>query len=88
MQQWVISINAAVGQMLRRPRHLLVIVNPVGGNKQARYLYQSVVYPVFAKAGKDNALHDLLIVLRRMHGSLVTHSKVCFTVYQSILCRY
>ncbi|GAB4813613.1 hypothetical protein N2152v2_000659 [Parachlorella kessleri] len=50
--QWSQTINAAVAQQPRRPRHLLVIVNPYGGAKQARALYQSVVQPVFGKAGK------------------------------------
>ena len=52
VQQLSLTINAAVAQQPRRPRHLLVIVNPYGGAKQARALYQSVVQPVFGKAGK------------------------------------
>lgn len=51
LQQWSLAINAAVGQMPRRPRHLLVVINPYGGSRQARALYQSVVRPVFEKAG-------------------------------------
>jgi hypothetical protein len=48
---WAQAVNAAVAAQPRRPRRLLVIVNPYGGARQARALYQSVVRPVFAKAG-------------------------------------
>lgn len=54
-------MNAAVAQQARRPRHLLVIVNPYGGSKRARALCQSVVRPVFDKAGVCIWQHRYLI---------------------------
>jgi len=48
---WSATINAAAAAQRRRPRHLLVLINPFGGKRRGPQLYARVVAPVFEKAG-------------------------------------
>lgn len=50
-QQWAATINTAAAAQLRRPRHLLVLINPFGGKRQAEDVYNRHVAPVFERAG-------------------------------------
>lgn len=50
-QQWAATINAAAAAQLRRPRHLLVLINPFGGKRKAEEVYTRHVAPVFERAG-------------------------------------
>lgn len=49
--QWTALVNAAAAAQPRRPRHLLVLVNPFGGRRRGPQLYRRIVAPVFEKAG-------------------------------------
>lgn len=51
LREWLQRINAAIAQQPRRPRRLLVFCNPFGGSRRARQIWESVVRPVFDKAG-------------------------------------
>jgi len=50
-QHWTAVINAAAAAQIHRPRHLLVLINPFGGKKQAVDVYTKHVAPVFDHAG-------------------------------------
>ncbi|KAL4433742.1 hypothetical protein ABPG75_000183 [Micractinium tetrahymenae] len=51
LDEWQQRISAAVAREPRRPRRLLVFVNPFGGSRRAAQIWQNVVKPVFDKAG-------------------------------------
>lgn len=51
LDEWLQRISAAVAQQARRPRRLLVFLNPFGGSRRARQIWENVVRPVFDKAG-------------------------------------
>ena len=50
-QQWAAVINTAAAVQLRRPRQLLVLINPYGGKRDAVEVYNRQVAAVFEKAG-------------------------------------
>ncbi len=53
LQAWCRAINAAAAAQPRRPRALLVFVNPFGGRRRAGATFARVVAPVLAAAGAE-----------------------------------
>ena len=52
VQLWAAAINTATStQFLRRPRQLLVLINPYGGKRQGVDVYNTHVAPVLERAG-------------------------------------
>lgn len=51
LDEWQQRISAAAAREPRRPRRLLVFVNPFGGSRRAAQIWRNVVKPVFDKAG-------------------------------------
>lgn len=50
-QHWVSSIKEQLATIGSRPKHLLVYINPYGGKKQGKRIYEQKVAPLFAQAG-------------------------------------
>ncbi len=50
-KQWAADINEAVSAISCRPKTLLVIVNPWGGNGRANMAWSRHAFPVFTRAG-------------------------------------
>ena len=51
VRDWTAALNTAIRQGSYRPRKLLVFLNPYGGAKRARQVWQSVAQPIFDLAG-------------------------------------
>ena len=51
VRDWTAALNTAIRQGSYRPRKLLVFLNPYGGAKRARQVWQNVVEPIFDFAG-------------------------------------
>ena len=51
VRDWTAALNTAIRQGSYRPRKLLVFLNPYGGAKRARQVWQTVVAPIFDLAG-------------------------------------
>lgn len=49
--QWVNGIREQLAGLGCRPKHLLVYINPYGGKKQGKRIYENKVAPLFAQAG-------------------------------------
>uniref|UniRef100_A0A3P9MXN8 Ceramide kinase n=2 Tax=Poecilia reticulata TaxID=8081 RepID=A0A3P9MXN8_POERE len=49
-QNWVSSIREQLASISARPRNLLVYINPYGGKRQGKRIYEQKVAPLFAKA--------------------------------------
>ena len=45
------AINCFVKEMDKRPKYVLVFINPYGGRKRATHVYDHIVAPVFQRAG-------------------------------------
>ncbi|XP_077373867.1 uncharacterized protein LOC144016521 isoform X1 [Festucalex cinctus] len=50
-RRWVSAIRELLAAIGSRPTHLLVYINPYGGKRQAKRVYQHKVAPLFALAG-------------------------------------
>ncbi|XP_038136455.1 ceramide kinase-like isoform X1 [Cyprinodon tularosa] len=48
---WVRSIREQLASISGRPRSLLVYINPYGGKRQGKHIYEHKVAPLFAQAG-------------------------------------
>lgn len=53
MEEWAAEINASLSDISCRPRTLLVIVNPWGGNGQANRVWSKQAYPILSQAGQS-----------------------------------
>ncbi|KAJ8392027.1 hypothetical protein AAFF_G00083370 [Aldrovandia affinis] len=49
-QQWVQTIRDQLSTLTRRPKHLLVYINPYGGKQQGKRIYEEKVAPLFSRA--------------------------------------
>ena len=56
-KQWAADINEAVSAIRCRPKTLLVIVNPWGGNRRANKAWSRHAFPVFTRAGTTSFAH-------------------------------
>lgn len=52
-RHWVASIREQLAAIASRPRRLLVYINPYGGKRQGKRIYEEKVAPLFAQAGID-----------------------------------
>ncbi|KAK2880569.1 ceramide kinase-like [Channa argus] len=50
-QHWVSSIRELLATIASRPKRLLVYINPYGGKRQGKRIYDQKVAPLFARAG-------------------------------------
>ena len=50
-KQWAADITEAVSAISCRPKTLLVIVNPWGGNGRANKAWSRHAFPIFTQAG-------------------------------------
>ncbi|MFT7812547.1 ceramide kinase-like [Arapaima gigas] len=48
--QWVQTIRELLLMLTRRPRRLLVYINPYGGKQRGKWIYEQRVAPLFARA--------------------------------------
>ncbi|XP_064175604.1 ceramide kinase-like [Anguilla rostrata] len=49
-QQWVQAVRDQLSALAGRPKHLLVYINPHGGRKQGKQIYEERVAPLFSRA--------------------------------------
>ncbi|KAM9754846.1 ceramide kinase isoform 2-T5 [Menidia menidia] len=64
-QTWVSTIREQLAHIGDRPRSLLVYINPFGGKRQGKRIYEQKVAPLFAQAG---VLTHVIVTERANHA--------------------
>ena len=76
-KEWTADINESVNDISCRPRTLLVIVNPWGGNGRANKVWSREAYPIMSQAGTSllSAMQQMLIF-----HSVSVHFMFCYRI--------
>uniref|UniRef100_A0AAV2ITN6 DAGKc domain-containing protein n=1 Tax=Knipowitschia caucasica TaxID=637954 RepID=A0AAV2ITN6_KNICA len=64
-EHWITAISNRLAQLANRPKHLLVYINPFGGKKQGKWIYDQKVAPLFHKAHIST---DVIVTERANHA--------------------
>ncbi|KAM9808264.1 ceramide kinase-like [Neosynchiropus ocellatus] len=82
-QHWVSSIQEQLSMNTSRPRHLLVYINPFGGKKQGKRIYEQKVAPLFALAGVSA---DVIVTEYANHARDHLRNKAELKQYDGVVC--
>lgn len=52
VQEWATKVREAIRMQPQRPSTLLVLINPFGGARCARAIWQHTVWPILDRAGE------------------------------------
>ncbi|KAM4523927.1 ceramide kinase [Fundulus diaphanus] len=64
-EQWIQVANEQLSLLTNRPRSLLVYINPYGGKRRGKRIYEQKVAPVFRRAG---IFTDVIVTERANHA--------------------
>ncbi|KAM8861911.1 ceramide kinase-like [Synchiropus picturatus] len=82
-QHWVSSIQEQLSMNTSRPRHLLVYINPYGGKKQGKRIYEQKVAPLFARAGVSA---DVIVTEYANHARDHLRNTAELKQYDGVVC--
>lgn len=68
---WTEKIQKALSQVKKRPRRLLIIVNPISGNKNGNKMYNNTVAGIFKQAGIET---DVIVTEKAHHCEEIVSS--------------
>ncbi|XP_051911158.1 ceramide kinase isoform X1 [Hippocampus zosterae] len=64
-QHWIQTINDQLATQANRPKSLLVYINPYGGKRDGKHIYDQKVAPLFCRAGIAT---DVIVTERANHA--------------------
>ncbi|XP_029378613.1 ceramide kinase-like [Echeneis naucrates] len=82
-QRWVSSIREQLAAATFRPKHLLVYINPYGGKRQGRRIYEQKVAPLFAEAGVAT---DVIVTEHANHARDHLRTEAELKKYDGVVC--
>ncbi|XP_077450457.1 ceramide kinase isoform X2 [Stigmatopora argus] len=82
-QQWIQTINHQLELQTNRPKSLLVYINPYGGKRQAKYIYDQKVAPLFSRAC---IAADVIVTERANHARDHLRTEAKLDQYDGVVC--
>ncbi|XP_077565968.1 ceramide kinase isoform X2 [Stigmatopora nigra] len=82
-QQWIQTINLQLELQTNRPKSLLVYINPYGGKRQAKYIYDQKVAPLFSRAC---IAVDVIVTERANHARDHLRTEAKLDQYDGVVC--
>ncbi|XP_054609219.1 ceramide kinase isoform X1 [Dunckerocampus dactyliophorus] len=82
-ERWIQTINDQLSLQTNRPKSLLVYINPYGGKKQGKHLYDQKVAPLFSRACVST---DVIVTERANHARDHLKSEANLDKYDGVVC--
>ncbi|KAG7522691.1 ceramide kinase-like [Solea senegalensis] len=82
-QHWVSSIREQLNTITSRPKHLLVYINPYGGKRQGKRIYEQKVAPLFDKAGIST---DVIVTQYANHARDHLRTEAELRKFDGVVC--
>ncbi|XP_072311148.1 ceramide kinase [Eucyclogobius newberryi] len=82
-EQWIRAISNLLTLFTNRPKHLLVYINPFGGKKQGKLIYDQKVAPLFHKAC---ILTDVIVTERANQAREHLETDADLDKYDGLVC--
>uniref|UniRef100_A0A3Q3NDF2 Ceramide kinase n=1 Tax=Mastacembelus armatus TaxID=205130 RepID=A0A3Q3NDF2_9TELE len=82
-QRWVSSIRDQLAAITSRPKNLLVYINPYGGKRQGKRIYEQKVAPLFAQAGIST---DVIVTEYANHARDHLRTDVELKKFDGVVC--
>ncbi|XP_029902075.1 ceramide kinase isoform X2 [Myripristis murdjan] len=82
-QQWIQAINEQLSLLSDRPKSLLVYINPYGGKRRGKRIYEQKVAPLFHRA---SILADVIVTERANHARDHLKTEANLEKYDGVVC--
>uniref|UniRef100_A0A8D0AT19 Ceramide kinase n=1 Tax=Sander lucioperca TaxID=283035 RepID=A0A8D0AT19_SANLU len=82
-EQWIQVINEQLSLLTNRPKSLLVYINPYGGKRRGRRIYEQKVAPLFRRAC---ILADVIVTERANHARDHLKTEANLDKYDGVVC--
>lgn len=82
-EQWIRAIGDQLTKLTNRPKSLLVYINPFGGKKQGKWIYDQKVAPLFHKAC---IVTDVIVTERANHARNHLETEANLEKYDGVVC--
>lgn len=81
--QWTTAISDQLTLLTNRPKSLLVYINPFGGKKQGKWIYDQKVAPLFRKACIST---DVIVTEQANHARNHLETEANLDKYDGVVC--
>lgn len=82
-EQWIKVINEQLALLTHRPKSLLVYINPYGGKRRGKRIYEQKVAPLFGRACIST---DVIVTERANHARDHLKTEVNLDAYDGVVC--
>ncbi|KAJ8245475.1 hypothetical protein GJAV_G00271140 [Gymnothorax javanicus] len=82
-QKWVQTIRERLSTLTGRPKHLLVYINPYGGKKRGKQIYEEKVAPLFQRASISTSV---IVTERANHARDHLKTDADLKKYDGVVC--
>lgn len=82
-EQWVRVISDQLALLSNRPKHLLVYINPFGGKRRGKRIYEQKVAPLFHRASIST---DVIVTERANHARDHLEAEASLDKYDGVVC--
>nr|XP_023685989.1 ceramide kinase isoform X3 [Paramormyrops kingsleyae] len=82
-QRWVQAIKEQLSLLTSRPKRLLVYINPYGGKRQGKRIYEQKVAPLFARASIST---EVIVTERANHARDHLNTEADLRRYSGVVC--